>query len=177
MSQALQRIESDPNTVDGEWRYWACSTAEGRIRTVAMAEAGRAQNNLFWWSREISRPWPLPTDKEGVTSPQTRTRKSERTFSGKDDAEGDSSDHRHEPAGHLASTDGDEPEVEPTAPCINKFLAIRTVYGRGRKKKVITVSHWRQVQHSFYRGPPWRELISTWRYRPASSSNLIQCEC
>ena len=59
-------------------------------------------------------------------------------------------DHGHEPSSHPASTDGDRPEVEPAVPCMNKFLALRTVNGRGRKKKkrtVITVSHQRQEEH------------------------------
>ena len=88
-----------------------------------MAEAEDAQNNLFWWSGKFSRPWPLPTDKERVTSPWTKTRKTERTFSGRDDGEGDEPHHGHEPPSHPASKDGDGPEVEPTVPCMNKFVS------------------------------------------------------
>ena len=99
-----------------------CSTAEGRIWAVAKAEAEDAQNNLFWWSRKISRPWLLPTDKEGVTSPKTKTRKTERTFSGRNDGEGDEPDHGHEPPSHPASTDDDWLEVDSTVPSMNKFL-------------------------------------------------------
>ena len=122
VSRALQRIQSDPNTSQREWRYLECSSAEGRIWAVAKAEAEDAQNNLFWWSGKISRPWLLPTDKEGVTSPKTKTRKTERTFSGRDDAEGDEPDHGHEPPSHAASTDDDWPEVDSTVPCMNEFL-------------------------------------------------------
>ena len=46
VSQALQRIERSENF--RECSHLECSTAEGRIRTVAMAEAEHAQNNLFW---------------------------------------------------------------------------------------------------------------------------------
>ena len=50
VSQAIQRIESDPNTFDRECHHMECSTAEGCIQTVVLAEAEHAQNNLFWWS-------------------------------------------------------------------------------------------------------------------------------
>ena len=88
-----------------------------------MAEAEYAQNNLFWWSRKISRPWLLPTEKEGCDVPKDEDTENGADFLGRGTtAEGtnQTTDTSYPAIWHRQMTTGQR--SSSTVPCMNKFF-------------------------------------------------------